>query len=70
MLNRKIEAYKKQARKNLNSEIGIDLRKRRDIEVETFIGDLKHNQDYRKFNSKGLKKAKHGLGLSLLKLQH
>jgi transposase len=56
-VNRKLEAYKEKMRKNLNSEKGIVLRKRRGIEVETFFGDLKHNQEYRRFKLRGLEKV-------------
>jgi transposase len=61
-VNRKLEAYKEQMRENLNSEKGIYLRKRRGMEVETFFGDLKHNQEFRRFLLRGLTKVNIELG--------
>lgn len=52
-----LERYKQQARENLNSELGIDLRKRRNTEPETFNGDIKHNMAFRRVHLRGLKKV-------------
>ena len=49
-------------RVNLNSEKGLYLRKRRGIEVETFFGDLKYNQEFRRFFLRGLEKVNTELG--------
>lgn len=53
----KLEEHKKVARANLNSDLGKDLRKRRGWEIETFFGDLKHNQNYTRIRLRGLIKA-------------
>jgi transposase/predicted RNA-binding Zn-ribbon protein involved in translation (DUF1610 family) len=52
-----LEIYKEQARENLNSKKGIELRKRRGFEVETPFGDWKRNQDYRRFHLRGHEKV-------------
>ena len=61
--NVRLDHYKGEARTNLQSERGIALRKRRGMEIETFFGDLKHNQDFKRFSLRGLKKVEHELGL-------
>jgi transposase len=61
-VNRKAEAYKEIMRINLNSEKGRYLRKRRGTEVETFFGDLKYNQEFRRFLLRGLVKVNIELG--------
>lgn len=53
-----LERYKKQARENLTSDRGKELRKRRNIEPETFNGDLKHNQGFRRVHLRGIEKVK------------
>lgn len=57
-----LEVYKKQARDNLQSEKGLEFRKKRGPEVETFFGDLKMNQGYRKFRLRGTEKVTLELG--------
>jgi transposase len=61
--NPTLEVYKKQARENLNSEHGKELRKRRGFEVETPFADFKHNRLFSRFNLRGLPKVDHELGL-------
>jgi hypothetical protein len=56
-VNPNLEKHKEIARKNLSSEKGKVLRKRRAPEIETFFGDLKHNQKYRRIRLRGLDKA-------------
>ncbi len=67
-VNRRLEKFKKQARENLNSEKGIDLRKRRNIEVESVFGDIKWNYGFRRFLLRGLEKVNTEIGL--LSLAH
>lgn len=55
-VNRKLDAYRDKTRKNLNSDKGMDLRKRRGYEIETFFGDAKHNQGCRRAHLRGLEK--------------
>jgi hypothetical protein len=50
------------ARINLHSDQGIELRKRRGPEIETFFGDLKHNQKYKRIRLRGLTKAELEMG--------
>ena len=57
-LNEKLEGYKRQARENLHSEYGKQLRKRRSIEIESCFGDIKHNMGFRRFHLRGIKKVK------------
>lgn len=57
-LDRHIDA----ARINLHSDQGIELRKRRGPEIETFFGDLKHNQKYKRIRLRGLSKAELEMG--------
>jgi transposase len=61
--NPALEAYKKQARENLNSDYGKELRRRRGFEVETPFGDFKRNRSFSRFNLRGLPKVDLELGL-------
>ena len=58
-----LEVYKAQAKANLCSEKGQQLRKRRGTEVETPFGDIKHNTRYRRFFLRGLEKVTAEAGL-------
>lgn len=58
-----LEVYKAQARANLCSEKGQELRKRRGTEVETPFGDIKYNTRYRRFILRGLEKVTAEAGL-------
>lgn len=49
----KLEKYKDQARDNLTSEAGIQLRKQRNVDVEPVFGDWKYNQGYRRLRLRG-----------------
>lgn len=57
-VNAQLDIYKKLASKNLHSEKGIALRKRRGQEIESCFGDIKHNMGFRRFHLRGLKKVK------------
>lgn len=57
-VNEKLEDYKQQARQHLGTEKGIDLKKRRSIEIESCFGDIKHNMGFRRFHLRGIKKVK------------
>jgi len=54
----KLEEYKQQARENLHTEQGQQLKKQRSIEIESCFGDIKHNMGFRRFHLRGLKKVK------------
>lgn len=62
-VNENLERHKSKVAENLNSEKGIQLRKRRGPETETFFGDLKHNQKYERFMLRGLEKVNIELAL-------
>ena len=61
--NDKLEYYKQKARENLNSEKGIELRKRRGVDIEAVWADIKWHQGYRRFRLRGLKKVNIEFGL-------
>lgn len=61
-LNRNLEKHKTKAEGNLQSEKGLEMRKRRGWEIETFFGDLKHNQKYKRIRLRGLEKANLEIG--------
>jgi hypothetical protein len=56
-VSEKLEAYKEQARANLKSERGIELRKLRGVEIESCFGDIKHNMGFRRLHLRGKKKV-------------
>lgn len=56
-INRRLNELKAQARENLTSDKGIELRKRRCTEVETAFGDIKGNLGMRRFSLKGIEKT-------------
>jgi len=56
-VNPQLEFYKVTARQNLNSEKGLELRRRRGHEIETCFGDFKHNMGFRRFHLRGLRKT-------------
>lgn len=62
-VNHKNNAYRARARQLLNSETGVELRKRRNIEVETVFGNIKSNYGVRRFSLRGLEKVKLEWGL-------
>lgn len=57
-VNEKLEEYKQQARENLHTELGQQLKKRRGIEIESCFGDIKHNMGFRRFHLRGIRKVK------------
>lgn len=50
-------AYRQEARANLTSEKGIELRKKRSTDVESVFGLIKQNMGFRRFHLRGLKKV-------------
>lgn len=56
-VNEQLDQYKQQARDNLNSQKGFELRRRRSIEIESCFGDIKANMGFRRFHLRGLKKV-------------
>lgn len=64
--NKKLEKFKRLAKKNLCSPLGIRLRKKRSVEVETVFGDIKMNQGFRRFNLRGFEKVNTEFGLVVM----
>lgn len=62
-INKKWEKYKLKTKENLTSPLGQELRKRRNVDVESVFGDIKHNQGFRRFNLRGLEKVNTEFGL-------
>ncbi len=62
-INERLDDYRAQARRNLESEEGIELRKRRSVDVEPVFGDIKFNQRYQRFMLRGLPKVDIEIGL-------
>lgn len=56
-INDKLERYRQQACHNLQTDQGKQLRRRRNIEIESCFGDIKHNMGIRRFHLRGLKKV-------------
>lgn len=65
-ISEKLEAFKQQARQNLHSDKGLDLRSRRGVEIETPFADIKQNQAYTRFRLRGLKKVEIEMGILCL----
>ena len=57
-VNEKLDTYKQKAREKLKSEKGIQLRKKRGIEIESCFGDIKHNMGFRRFHVRKIEKVK------------
>jgi len=62
-LSWKHERLKKEAKSNLDSDKGVELRKRRGNEVESVFGDQKLNKLKRRYHLRGLPKVKIEAGL-------
>lgn len=55
--------YRRQARENLTSDVGQQLRAKRSVEVETVFGHIKHNMGFRRFHLRGYEKVNTEWGL-------
>ncbi len=64
--NHRLEQHKTGARERLLSEIGIEKRKRRSIEVEPVFGQIKSNRGFKRFTMRGLRMADLEFGLHAL----
>jgi transposase len=51
----KLNKFKNKVRRNLESEIGKKLRSKRGVDVESVFGQIKHNNQFRRFYTIGLK---------------
>lgn len=56
-INNSLERFRAQARKNLASEKGLELRRRRGNEIESVFGHLKYNRKFKRFSLRGLDKV-------------
>lgn len=54
-ISTKLIEYKYTAKQNLESEKGVKLRAQRGVDVESVFGQIKHNDQFRRFNTHGLK---------------
>jgi transposase len=62
-INPTLDRYRAQARANLNSDVGMALRKQRGMDVEPPFGDLKFNQGYTRCRLRGLEKVNVEIGI-------
>ena len=67
-INHNLRRHKEIARKNLNSEEGLQHRSRRPVEVEAVFGQIKSNKGFRRFHLKGLEGAAIEFGLICIAL--
>jgi len=58
LVNEQLDIYKEISNRNLHSEKGFELRRRRGSEIESCFGDFKHNMGFRRFHLRGIKKVK------------
>jgi len=58
-----LKAWRQQARENLTSEAGKNLRSLRGVEVESMFGRLKEDWGFRRFFLRGIEKVKTEFGL-------
>ena len=65
-INKRLIKHKQIARDNLTSELGIELRRKRNSEVEQTFGQLKSNKGFKRFLLKGIPKISVELGLIAL----
>ncbi len=65
-INKNLERHKHIARNKLLSEEGIKRRKQRAADVESSFGNLKQNQNFRRFMLRGLEKVEIEVGLLAL----
>jgi hypothetical protein len=59
----KLSEYKNIVRQNLESETGKKLRTQRGVDVESVFGQIKHNNQFRRFYTRGLKNVSTEWGL-------
>lgn len=62
-VNPTLDVYRAQARANLNSDIGLALRKQRGMDVEPPFGDIKFNQAYTRCRLRGQPKVNVEIGI-------
>jgi hypothetical protein len=72
-INEELWALQKEARENLTSELGIEFRIQRSIQVEGAFGIIKEQMKFRRFRRRGIRNVKfefmmHAIGYNLAKL--
>ena len=65
-VNHNLERHKAKVRELLTSELGVEKRGQRCVDVEGTFGQLKHNKGYRRFLLRGKEKVEIELGLLAL----
>lgn len=65
-INPRLQQYRHRARELLDSEIGLQYRSRRPVEVESVFGQIKNNRGFRRFLLCGLDKVEVEFGLVAL----
>jgi transposase len=66
LVNEKLERYRQLMRKNLRTDKGDKLKRKRGQEVESCFGDLKMNQGFRRFGLRGKEKVKTEAGMLII----
>lgn len=61
--NANLEDHKLVARQNLNSDVGIELRQKRSVDVEPIFGHIKYNRGFNRFTLRGIENINVELGL-------
>lgn len=64
--NHNFERQKNRAREKLLSDIGIEYRKKRSIDVEPVFGHIKYNRNFKRFTHRGIDKVEIEFGLHAL----
>lgn len=56
-ISHKLNEYRSKARELLNTEKGSQYKKKRNIEIESVFGDIKHNREFKRFKLRGIEKV-------------
>ena len=56
-ISHKLNEYRSKARELLNTETGYHYKKKRNIEIESVFGDIKHNREFKRFKLRGKEKV-------------
>ena len=64
--NHNLERQKERVKENLLSDIGVEYRKKRSIDVEPVFGHIKYNRNFNRFTHRGIGKVEIEFGLHAL----